>query len=172
MWIGVFSSHHLGPPDGFDDLTLKFPARDIVQGVMPAFHADERILTATGTLLDGTPFEASDCVTIRGPKDRIASTPGDEPEEESEPEAGGVLNLLVTRNDKRWRIQYELPHAIDVAISVYDVSGRLVSRLSTGVETAGKHMVEWKTSGLPNGIYFLRLSAGRDAVTEKTVLVR
>lgn len=53
-------------PDGFDDLTLKFRAQDLVGAIAPLEHG-ERVLTLTGTLLDGTEIEGQDCmVTVGG----------------------------------------------------------------------------------------------------------
>ncbi len=53
-------------PDGYQDLTLKFATQDIVAalGFVPAFEV--RTLTLTGNLLDGTPFEISDCIRVVG----------------------------------------------------------------------------------------------------------
>jgi len=51
-------------PDGYTDMTLKFQVRDIslvLAGATPGAVVE---LTLTGTLLDGTPFETTDCVTI------------------------------------------------------------------------------------------------------------
>lgn len=53
-------------PDGYDDLTLKFKAQEIVDAIGPVESGDIIVLTITGSLLDGTPFEASDCVKIVG----------------------------------------------------------------------------------------------------------
>ncbi len=57
-------------PDGFYDLTLKFKTQEIVQVIGPAQPGDFVMLTITGLLLDGTPFEASDCVLIVGGSDK------------------------------------------------------------------------------------------------------
>jgi len=52
-------------PDGYFDLTLKFRAQDLVDAVgLP--QVGERILTLTGTLLDGTPIQGVDCVVFVG----------------------------------------------------------------------------------------------------------
>lgn len=50
-------------PDGFGDLTLKFETQDIFNALGP-MPGGERVLTLTGTLLDGTPIEGQDCVVI------------------------------------------------------------------------------------------------------------
>jgi hypothetical protein len=53
-------------PDGFDDLTLKFDTQEIVALLGTVEFGDTLTLTITGLLLDGTPFEAHDCIMIRG----------------------------------------------------------------------------------------------------------
>jgi hypothetical protein len=52
-------------PDGYADLTLKFRAREIIDAI-GALPTGDRVLTLTGVLLDGTPFEGQDCVVIIG----------------------------------------------------------------------------------------------------------
>jgi len=49
--------------DGFLDLALKFDTQEIFDALGPS-PSGERVLTLTGTLLDGTPIEGQDCVVI------------------------------------------------------------------------------------------------------------
>ncbi len=59
--------HDIGP-DGIDDLVLKFSMPVLVEtlelGSLP--HGTSVMLTLSGSLLDGTEFEASDCIVIVG----------------------------------------------------------------------------------------------------------
>jgi len=50
-------------PDGLLDLTLKFSVQDIVNAI-GASPTGDRVLTLTGTFLDGTEIEGQDCVVI------------------------------------------------------------------------------------------------------------
>jgi hypothetical protein len=52
-------------PDSFVDLTLKFNAEELISAIAPLQHG-ERLLTLTGTLLDGTEIEGQDCMVIVG----------------------------------------------------------------------------------------------------------
>ena len=59
--------HELGG-DGITDLQLKFSTREMV-GVLELHSVPagaSAVLTVSGSLLDGTTFEASDCVMIPG----------------------------------------------------------------------------------------------------------
>jgi hypothetical protein len=61
-------------PDGIDDLTLKVTTQELVAAISPLPPSSAPVLTVTGQLLDGTPFEFSDCMRIVGkPKEpRVA----------------------------------------------------------------------------------------------------
>jgi len=56
----------VGHPDGYMDLTLKFEAQGIAEVIDGVAPGDQKMLTVTGQLLDGTPFETSDCIAVVG----------------------------------------------------------------------------------------------------------
>jgi len=53
-------------PDGFPDLTLKFSTQALVATLGPVTEGQEVEVTIEGKLTDGTDFESSDCIVIRG----------------------------------------------------------------------------------------------------------
>jgi hypothetical protein len=55
--------------DGFDDLSLKFKTQEVVAALgLDALPAGDLVeLVVTGNLIDGTPFEGSDCVRLVPP---------------------------------------------------------------------------------------------------------
>ena len=62
-------------------------------------------------------------------------------------------------------IQYALPEATDVQLTVYNVVGQPVRKLVAEHQSAGRYLVEWDApddSGhsLSSGLYFYRLQAG------------
>ncbi|MBM3307591.1 MAG: hypothetical protein FJY74_04645 [Candidatus Eisenbacteria bacterium] len=70
-----------------------------------------------------------------------------------------------------------LPDPAQVAMSVYDVAGRLVRRVDHGVLAAGRHALLWDghdAGGRPvaSGVYFFRVAAGERVVDRKAVLLR
>jgi flagellar hook assembly protein FlgD len=74
-------------------------------------------------------------------------------------------------------VSYELAHGGSVALSVHDVSGRLVRRLEDGYRSAGPHAVKWNgTDGhgraVPAGVYFVRFSANGVTQSRRLTLVR
>jgi len=74
-------------------------------------------------------------------------------------------------------IDYELANSGPVTLTVHDVSGRLVRRLESGPRQRGIHVVPWngidsRGRTVPDGVYFVRLSAGGVASTGRLTLVR
>jgi hypothetical protein len=61
-------------PDGDTDLLLKFSAPDVLAQLGAVTKNQEIELTVTGQLADGTDFEASDCMIIRGNVVKPAAT--------------------------------------------------------------------------------------------------
>ena len=70
------------------------------------------------------------------------------------------------------QIRFALPHAADVTLSVYDITGRLVTQLAQGHYDAGEHSATFDGARLPSGIYFARLTAGEFNATQKMVLLK
>jgi hypothetical protein len=69
-------------------------------------------------------------------------------------------------------IEYVLPHATDVSLTVLNILGEEVATLAGGERTAGLHSVQWEASGNPAGVYFCRLKAGKSVATMKMLLLR
>jgi hypothetical protein len=74
-------------------------------------------------------------------------------------------------------IRFELAEPGDIALTVYDVSGRHVRTLAAGSWTRGEHVVRWDgrdETGTPvsTGVYFYRLRAAGFSETRKTTLLK
>lgn len=153
-------------PDGFTDLTLKFDKQDIVSTVGAGATGQIVPLTLTGLLMDGTPFEATDCVRIIGKEleDPIPLYAGD-----------GRTKLgpaVPNPFNPETRISYVLSESGFVRLGVYDVAGRLVTRLVSEGQPVGEHVVEWNADGLPSGVYFYTLETGGVRLTRKMLLLK
>jgi hypothetical protein len=70
------------------------------------------------------------------------------------------------------KIQFSLPVPSLVNLSVYDISGRLVSILVNGQYESGIHEVLLDASNLSAGVYFYRLEANEFAATEKVIITK
>ena len=69
-------------------------------------------------------------------------------------------------------LSFTLPSPARVSLSVYDVSGRLVTTLMNGWRDAGSHQVTFDGSGLVSGVYIYRLQAADFSASGKMVLMK
>ncbi|MFC1572684.1 right-handed parallel beta-helix repeat-containing protein [Candidatus Eisenbacteria bacterium] len=149
-------------PDGFEDLTLKFRTQDLKDALGPVQIGEEVVLTLTGTLLNGTPFEGTDCIVVRGRQDREQTLPDH-------------VRLRVAQQGSAEglaRISYALPSAAHVRLSVFDVSGRLVKILADERREAGEHTIAVDTADLQSSVYICRLQAGDIEETSNLVIAK
>jgi hypothetical protein len=75
------------------------------------------------------------------------------------------------------RIDYALPHASHVRLTVYNVLGQLVATLVDEERQAGRFAIEWSGVGmngnnLSSGVYLYTLAAGDVAQTKKLILMK
>ncbi len=69
-------------------------------------------------------------------------------------------------------ISYTLPRQALVRLSVYNLLGQEVATLVDEVQEAGYKTVSFDASGLPSGMYFYKLIAGKFSEVKKTLLMK
>ena len=70
-------------------------------------------------------------------------------------------------------INFALPQASKVTLTVYDMLGRKVATLVNGEQlTAAKHSVRFNASALASGMYIYRIEAGSFVSTRKMMLIK
>ena len=69
-------------------------------------------------------------------------------------------------------LSFTLPEAADVSLTVYDIQGRIAAKLVDEWKSAGQHEVTFNASGLASGIYFARIQAGSQTVSQKLLLLK
>jgi hypothetical protein len=69
-------------------------------------------------------------------------------------------------------IQYLIPAAVDVRLSIYNVLGEEVEILAAGKHQPGSYTVRWNGSRFSSGMYFCRLHAGEFHTTRKLLLLK
>ena len=69
-------------------------------------------------------------------------------------------------------INYALPEAAKVSLTIYDISGRLVAELVDGWREAGTHDITFDGSALASGVYIYSLSAGEFTANGKMVFLK
>jgi hypothetical protein len=69
-------------------------------------------------------------------------------------------------------INYQLPMACNVELSIYNLLGQKVATLVSKKQPAGQYQVEWDASNFASGIYYYMIKAGEFRQVKKMVLIR
>jgi len=122
--------------------------------------AVEAINLTAAELASGLP-----CQVFVGTKDYVES------------ELGGSPRLSLAQSypnpaTEMTRIEYALPTAGEVSLTVYDLAGRRVATLISGEQTAGRHAVGWECADIPAGVYLYRLETSEGTLTKRAVISR
>jgi hypothetical protein len=70
------------------------------------------------------------------------------------------------------QIQYSLPQNGDVRIDVFDISGKLVDKIFSGFQSAGKYQAHWNAASFPSSIYIIRIQSDEFVLSKKCALVK
>jgi len=74
--------------------------------------------------------------------------------------------------NKETFVQYDIPVASHVTLSLYDLNGRLIKVLVNGLRDQGAHTIRLNSGSLSNGIYFYKILAGNFSAVKKMVIQR
>ena len=70
------------------------------------------------------------------------------------------------------KIQYSVPRAVQVSLTVYNVLGEKVATLYSGMQKAGSYEVNFNADRFASGVYFCRMEAGGFSKTLKMMLLK
>jgi len=69
-------------------------------------------------------------------------------------------------------ISFSIPEDMSVDLKVYDISGRVVTELMSGIQSADNYSVNWDADNFSSGIYLVQLMAGSEVHTQKIMLIK
>ncbi|RPI13493.1 MAG: T9SS C-terminal target domain-containing protein [Ignavibacteriae bacterium] len=69
-------------------------------------------------------------------------------------------------------INYDIPKASNVTITVYNINGKEVSTLVNEFKQAGAYSISFNASSLASGVYFYKITAGDFTATKKMTLIK
>jgi len=74
-------------------------------------------------------------------------------------------------------IRFDLPRAVHARLSIFDLSGRLIRTLASGLVPAGSHTLPWDIrddagNRVASGMYFLALEAEQKSVARSVVVMK
>jgi hypothetical protein len=70
------------------------------------------------------------------------------------------------------QIQFAVPEAGDVALDIFDITGRLVANLVEGPQAAGTYSITVDSTNWTSGVYFYRLTMGDEQMMKRMILVK
>jgi len=70
------------------------------------------------------------------------------------------------------QINFVLPQVSDTKLAIFNAKGELVQTLFTGKLKSGSHSLNFNATGLNSGVYYCRLSAGKEVKTTKLMLLK
>ena len=81
------------------------------------------------------------------------------------PDSYSIENVYPNPFNAITSIEYTVPRPGSFALSVYDMTGREITRLAEGMRSFGSYRATWDASGIAGGAYFVRLDgSGGEAV--------
>lgn len=126
-----------------------------------------------GVSMTGTPLRTLSTADNSGIIYIYGSDGSTDIEEFSSMESALTLNL--SSNPVRGQTAFEvnLPKEDNLRVEVFDILGRCVDVPFEGGLSAGNHSFQWQPNGdAPNGVYFLRASAGESTANKKVMLLK
>ncbi|TES94054.1 MAG: T9SS type A sorting domain-containing protein [Candidatus Cloacimonadota bacterium] len=73
-------------------------------------------------------------------------------------------------SSNRINIEYSLKNRANIKLTIYDMMGRVIARLSDGIKNSGTYTTTWHPQN--NGIYFVKLFTGGEVLTNKVVILK
>jgi hypothetical protein len=143
--------------------------------VDPQGHYDLRIYFADGTsmlpqqypgLADIVPSDVNYLVTVYKAQGVDATPPVPAPID------FGLQSAYPNPFNATTTIEYQVPQAGDVKLSVYAIDGRWVTDLVNGATTVGAHRATWNAGNAASGVYVVRLAAAQQVAMQKVVLLK
>jgi hypothetical protein len=69
-------------------------------------------------------------------------------------------------------IGFDVPNPSNVKLIVYDLVGRQVAQLVDDYQHPGNYFINWDATGLPSGMYLIKMTADDFISTQKVMLVK
>ena len=115
--------------------------------------------------------------TTEGSVYRLQLEPGAVKENNETPRARSTVQVYPNPMTHTTTISYHLSTSMEVDLSIYDIQGRLVKRLSSGVQASGIHTRQWdgkdeKQEKVPAGVYLCELTTETTSRVEKIILLK
>jgi len=165
VWKGLsYNPRHM-------DLVDVIPATGDPQGFTYEYVDDGPIAPQHQTYVLGLVDADSSRYTVFRAYIPVDTTTNVEPREELPQVLGFVRNFPNPFNAST-QIEFDLPASGEVILSIFDITGRLVTTLIHESLPLGRHTATFDGHDLASGLYFARLQNGENFSTHKMVLLK
>lgn len=84
----------------------------------------------------------------------------------------GILDIQIFPNPMRdlSRIVYSLPLNTWMEIALYDITGRKLQILYSGMNRKGKYEMEWESGQIEDGVYYIRIQTSEGSVSTRIII--
>lgn len=153
--------------DGTPDLMVKFSREEVLEAINGIGQVE---VTVSGQV-DGQVFVGTDSIKVLGQTAALLNS------EERASDFVSITPPPIVNSSSGAMIHYNLPEAGFAKLTIFDVTGRVVTTLVEQVSAAGTYSVSWDgrdESGakVASGVYFANLETSKEAVTGKFMVVR
>jgi len=88
------------------------------------------------------------------------------------PASFNITKVYPTPASSQINIDVVIPEQSDIDIGIYDISGRRVSTIASGLYNQGEYTLTCYISGLINGVYIIRMTTGELSASKNFVIAR
>ncbi len=88
------------------------------------------------------------------------------------PEKSGLSQAYPNPFNNSAIICYRLDRPDMIKLEIFDILGRKIETIAEGRMPSGEHKVTWNAKGMPSGIYFYKLSSGKNTEVRKMMLLK
>ena len=138
-------------------------------GSIDVFVDDEAILTGTAEEMAGgtvcTWYDGVSYAKVTGAVMPVS-------DESREPAGFVLLQNYPNPFNPATTIEFDLPFASHVNLSVLNIAGQVVTTLIDKNMTVGWHRIQWYAKNTPSGLYFAVLKTGSSVYRHKMMLIR
>lgn len=176
------SGHSAGPSDEWKAYLVRTDSEGNIlwEGIYPTSSVGNNAAEYIGLTSDGgfIVFVDTDSKTPPNPNNYgfLKTTPdpvtGMKMEKSVRPEKFRLSRIYPNPFNPVTKIEYFLANSGVVVLEIYDILGKMITRLVNEYQTAGKFTIDFKAIDLPSGIYIIRLQQGSHSDASKTVLIK
>ncbi|MFH1735402.1 MAG: T9SS type A sorting domain-containing protein, partial [bacterium] len=94
------------------------------------------------------------------------------PDVSAKPGAWALHPLYPNPFNNSATLRFSLPKRDQIALDLFDIQGKQVTSITSGVYTAGDHSLPFEMPNLASGIYFIRMSTSYSTSIQKAVLLK